>query len=41
MKAVLMFPLKAVYFCWRWFWYIVLFPFGIWSLARRNAKMNR
>ena len=41
MKDVLIFPVKAVYFVWRWFWYLMLFPLGIWSLLRRNSKKNR
>ena len=31
-KAIILFPFKAVYFIWRWIWYVVLFPLGIISL---------
>ena len=41
MKTLLQFPFKFVYFFIRWTGYVLLWPFGIFSLLRRHGKKRR
>ena len=41
MSSVILFPFKMIYFFVRWVSYIVVLPFGIYSLLRRHGKKRR
>ena len=41
MRGILAFPFKAGYFVIRWTAYILVWPFGLFSLYKRHSKKTR